>query len=83
MVQGVVTVACEDFPCCGHEAGDCEGLKYGSSEDIQARVREQWNGDHAYCDHEFGIYNCGLTTYDSEGEVDEDEDWVSDDDDDL
>jgi hypothetical protein len=27
---------CEDFPCCGHESGDCEGLKYGSDESIMA-----------------------------------------------
>lgn len=29
---------CEDFPCCGHEAGDCDGSKYGSDEAIKARV---------------------------------------------
>lgn len=23
---------CEDYPCCGHEQGDCEGLLYGSDE---------------------------------------------------
>ena len=28
---------CEDFPCCGHEAGDCNGQKYGSDEAIMAR----------------------------------------------
>lgn len=27
---------CEDYPCCGHELGDCAGLKYGSDEDIKA-----------------------------------------------
>lgn len=32
---------CEDFPCCGHEAGDCFGQKYGSDEDIKARAVEQ------------------------------------------
>ena len=25
---------CEDYPCCGHEQGDCEGLRYGSDESI-------------------------------------------------
>lgn len=25
---------CEDFPCCGHERGDCNGEKYGSDEKI-------------------------------------------------
>ena len=31
-------MACEDFPCCGHEMGDCEGHLYGSDEAIKARV---------------------------------------------
>jgi hypothetical protein len=30
-------MACEDFPCCGHERGDCEGQLYGSDESIMAR----------------------------------------------
>lgn len=34
---------CEDFPCCGHEAGDCNGLKYGSDEAIKARVHARWD----------------------------------------
>lgn len=29
---------CEDFPCCGHEAGDCNGGLYGSDESIKARI---------------------------------------------
>lgn len=29
---------CEDYPCCGHEWGDCNGLKYGSDESIKAAV---------------------------------------------
>jgi hypothetical protein len=29
---------CEDFPCCGHEQGDCDGSKYGSDESIKAAV---------------------------------------------
>lgn len=29
---------CEDFPCCGHEMGDCNGQKYGSDESIKAAV---------------------------------------------
>lgn len=28
---------CEDFPCCGHEMGDCNGQRYGSDESIMAR----------------------------------------------
>ena len=27
---------CEDYPCCGHERGDCEGKLYGSDESIKA-----------------------------------------------
>lgn len=34
---------CEDYPCCGHEAGDCNGLLYGSDEAIKAAVYERWN----------------------------------------
>ena len=40
---------CEDFPCCGHEYGDCNGQKYGSDEAIKAYAME-----HVYCDHEAG-----------------------------
>ena len=29
---------CEDYPCCGHEAGDCEGRLYGSDESIKAMM---------------------------------------------
>ena len=29
---------CEDFPCCGHEAGDCNGGLYGSDESIKNRI---------------------------------------------
>lgn len=32
---------CEDYPCCGHEAGDCDGSLYGSDEDIKRRVYER------------------------------------------
>ena len=31
-------MACEDYPCCGHEMGDCEGKLYGSDEAIKARA---------------------------------------------
>jgi hypothetical protein len=34
---------CEDYPCCGHEAGDCNGLKYGSDEAIKQEVYDRWN----------------------------------------
>jgi hypothetical protein len=29
---------CEDYPCCGHEMGDCRGQRYGSDESIKAGV---------------------------------------------
>lgn len=34
---------CEDFPCCGHEAGDCNGQKYGSDEEIKERYLARLN----------------------------------------
>ena len=34
---------CEDFPCCGHELGDCNGQKYGSDESIKERVYSRIN----------------------------------------
>ena len=57
---------CEDYPCCGHEAGDCNGLLYGSDEAIKEQVERDWRTGHGYCDHQDGIYNC-------EDEGDEDE----------
>jgi len=41
---------CEDWPCCGHEAGDCNGQKYGSDEAIKAYAH-----DHFGCEHEHGF----------------------------
>lgn len=62
-------MACEDYPCCGHEAGDCEGLKYGSDESIKAQVERDWRNGHGHCDHENGIYDC---EYDDDEAEDED-----------
>lgn len=56
---------CEDFPCCGHETGDCNGLLYGSSESIQ-----QYESEHSYCDHEIG--RCEVF-YEGDDEDDEEE----------
>lgn len=42
-------MACEDFPCCGHEAGDCDGSLYGSDEQIKEHVRI-----HFDCEHDMG-----------------------------
>lgn len=41
---------CEDYPCCGHEFGDCDGSLYGSDESIK-----QYAEQHLYCDHEAGV----------------------------
>lgn len=51
---------CEDYPCCGHELGDCDGSKYGSDEDIKAQVERAWNEGHGMCDHENGIFMCDM-----------------------
>ena len=49
---------CEDFPCCGHEAGDCDGSLYGTEEQIRARVYEQIASGHGDCDHAEGLFFC-------------------------
>ena len=41
---------CEDYPCCGHERGDCEGKLYGSDESIKANAAR-----YAYLEDQ-GIY---------------------------
>ena len=43
---------CEDFPCCGHESGDCNGLLYGSDEAIKASVYEAYYRDEDYMMYE-------------------------------
>lgn len=32
---------CEDYPCCGHESGDCDGNLYGSDESIKQKVYDR------------------------------------------
>ena len=56
---------CEDFPCCGHEFGDCNGQLYGSDEAIKS-------DPHLLCDHEFG--DCQLEGWEEDEEEDEEED---------
>lgn len=34
---------CEDYPCCGHEMGDCSGKRYGTDESIKAAAIARWN----------------------------------------
>lgn len=34
-------MTCEDYPCCSHEWGDCEGQKYGSDESIKQAVYDR------------------------------------------
>jgi len=49
-----MTNRCEDFPCCGHEAGDCDGSKYGSTASIlktDAMLRRK-----GYDDYEIDMY---------------------------
>jgi hypothetical protein len=36
---------CEDYPCCGHEFGDCNGLLYGSDEAIKEAVYARMSDD--------------------------------------
>lgn len=43
---------CEDYPCCGHEWGDCNGLRYGSDEYIKENASR-----HFDCEHEHGFCN--------------------------
>lgn len=49
---------CEDYPACGHESGDCQGLLYGSDAAIREQVEQDWATGHGYCDHPEGIYQC-------------------------
>lgn len=42
---------CEDYPCCGHEMGDCNGQLYGSDESIKEREYariSRWDYDPYY-----------------------------------
>jgi hypothetical protein len=55
---------CEDYPCCGHELGDCNGLLYGSDEAIKS-------DPHLLCDHENG--DCEVDYEDEPDDEDEDE----------
>lgn len=36
---------CEDYPCCGHENGDCNGKLYGSDEAIKQAVHDRMQSD--------------------------------------
>ena len=56
---------CEDYPCCGHENGDCNGLLYGSDEAIKEEAIRHFN-----CEHEQGY--CALYDDEDEPEVDDD-----------
>lgn len=49
---------CEDYPACGHEMGDCNGLLYGSDEAIKEQVRIAWATGHGECDHAEGLFLC-------------------------
>lgn len=46
-------MTCEDYPCCGHELGDCDGSKYGSDASIiAAEYRRLEREDDGYYDEE-------------------------------
>jgi len=63
---------CEDYPCCGHEFGDCNGSLYGSDESIMATAYR-----HAFCEHEAGF--CEVEDWDDpEPEQENDERWDCD-----
>ena len=39
-------MTCEDYPCCGHEYGDCDGTKYGSDAAIKQAVYDRMDDDY-------------------------------------
>lgn len=41
---------CEDYPCCGHERGDCDGSLYGSDEAIKQAVYDRMDEDYDLVD---------------------------------
>ena len=43
---------CEDYPCCGHEQGDCEGLRYGSDESIMSAERARMKREDSWGDYD-------------------------------
>lgn len=47
--EAIMPKTCEDFPCCDHEFGDCDGSKYGRDEDLISYYTL-----HAECEHEAG-----------------------------
>lgn len=61
---------CEDYPACGHERGDCNGLLYGSDEAIKAQVYADIASGHGQCDHADGLYLCE-NDWDEEDEEEE------------
>lgn len=65
---------CEDYPCCGHEAGDCNGLLYGSDESIKEQVLRDIATGHGDCDHSEGFCNGGDDWYDEDEEEPDDDD---------
>ena len=60
---------CEDYPACGHEMGDCNGLLYGSDEAIKEQVYRDIATGHGDCDHADGVYNCD-SSYDEDPDDD-------------
>ena len=50
-------IMCEDFPCCGHETGDCNGQKYGSDESIIAAEYARMEREDYMDDGYFGAWD--------------------------
>lgn len=67
---------CEDFPSCGHEFGDCNGLLYGSDAAIQA-------DPHLLCDHNTGVCEVWDAQQYEREELEDDGEWQSQDEDDY
>jgi hypothetical protein len=63
---------CEDYPACGHERGDCNGLLYGSDEYIKEQTLEAIRTGHGDCNHAEGQFFCEYQgdeeEYDDEGD---------------
>lgn len=48
-------MTCEDYPCCGHELGDCDGSKYGTDEEIKQRVYDRYKDEDYNDDFDYSM----------------------------
>ena len=55
---------CEDFPCCGHERGDCDGSLYGTDAAIREDAHRRFftddfpDDDYAHCIEGHACHDC-------------------------